>query len=162
MNPRRVTRIAVGAALLLSTGCTPKDTKAADEQAIRDADAKWSQASVAKDVDGVVNVYEDNAQLLPPDAPMITGKAPIRAIWSDLIKTADRISWKAVTVEASGDLGYIVGTYEIDGKGAKDIGKMTEIFRRQPDGSWKAIVDMFSPDAPAPAAPVPAPTPPKK
>ena len=162
MKLRYATFAAVGTALVLSTGCTPKDTKAADEQAIRDTDAKWSQSSVAKDLDGVVNVYADSAQLLPPDAPMMTGKAPVRAMWADMLKTTDKLAWKAVTVEASGDLGYVVGTYEIDvkdaqGKSVAEVGKMSEIFRRQPDGSWKAIVDMFSPDAPPPAAPAPAP-----
>ena len=151
----------MGAALLFSVGCKTSDTKAADEQAIRAADAKWSQASVAKDLDAVMAGYTDDAKLLPPNAPMIADKAAIRALWADLIKTTGRVSWKAVTVEASGDLGYVVGTYEIDstdpqGKPAVEVGKMTEVFRRQADGSWKACADMFSSDAPpAPAAAAP-------
>jgi ketosteroid isomerase-like protein len=36
-------------------------------------------------------------------------------------------------------------------RSAVEIGKMVEVFRKQPDGSWKAFVDIFSPDtAPAP------------
>jgi len=156
MNLRYATVAIVGTALVLATGCTPKDTKAADEQAIRDTDAKWSQSSVAKDLDGVAAVYSDDAKLLPSDMAMINGKPAIKAMWADMLKTSDKIAWKAVTVEASGDLGYVVGTYELDSKDAQgkpivEIGKMSEIFKRQPDGSWKAIVDMFSPDAPPPA-----------
>jgi len=65
-----------------------------------------------------------------------------------------------VTVEVSSsvDLGYVVGTYELESKDAQgkpglEVGKMLEVFRKQPDGSWKACVDMFSPDT----APTPAP-----
>jgi len=76
----------------LSTGCKAKDTKAADEQAIRNLDTKWSQEAVAKDVDATVAVYSDDAEVLPPDAPLITGKAGIRAMWEDLIRTSDRVS----------------------------------------------------------------------
>lgn len=158
---RYLSLCASSAAMLVSTGCTPKDTKAADEQAIRDTDAKWSQSSVAKDLDAVVAVYSDDAKLLPPDAPLINTKAGIKAMWADLMKTTDKVAWKAVTVDASGDLGYLVGTYEIDSKDAQgkpvvEIGKMTEVFRRQADGSWKAVADMFSPDAPPPPPAAPA------
>ena len=159
-STRHVALVGIGAALLLSTGCKAKDTKAADEQAIRDLDTKWSQEAVAKDVDATVAVYSDDAEVLPPDAPLITGKAGIRAMWEDLIRTSDRVSWTAVTVEvsSSGDLGYVVGTYELESKDAQgkpglEVGKMLEVFRKQPDGSWKACVDMFSPDT----APTPAP-----
>jgi hypothetical protein len=38
-----------------------------------------------------------------------------------------------------------------DAKGPpmQDYGKYTSIWRKQPDGSWKIIVDMFNTDAPA-------------
>ena len=163
-STRHVALVGIGAVLLLSTGCKAKNTKAEEEQAIRDLDAKWSQASVAKDVEATVAVYSNDAEVLPPDAPLITGKAGIRAMWSDLIRTSDRVSWTAVTVEvaSSGDVGYVVGTYELDSKDAQgkptvEIGKMVEVFRKQPDGSWKACVDMFSPDAPPAPAPAPIP-----
>lgn len=149
----------------MSTGCKAKDTKATHEQAIRDTDEKWSQAAIAKDIDATVAFYTDDARLLPPDAPLITGKAGIRAMWADLIHSSDHVSWKAATVEvsSSSDLSYVVGTYELDskdaqGKPAVEIGKMVEVFRKQADGSWKACADMFSPDAP----PAPAPKPTKK
>jgi len=160
LSAKQVALVGLGAAILFSTGCKAKDTKAADEQAIRDADTKWSQAAIAKDVDAVAAFYTDDAKVLPPDAPLITGHTGIRAMWADLIRNSDRISWTAVTVEvaSSGDLGYVVGTYELDtkdaeGKPAVEIGKMVEVFRKQPDGSWKACVDMFSADAPAAPAP---------
>ena len=43
--------------LLLAVGCTespPPDTRAADEAAVRDADAQWSKTAGANDLDGTV------------------------------------------------------------------------------------------------------------
>lgn len=37
------------------------------------------------------------------------------------------------------------------GQPMQDYGKGTRLWRKQPDGSWKIIVDMFNTDLPAPA-----------
>jgi hypothetical protein len=67
--------------LLLASACTqqPPDNRAADETAIRDLDAQWSETASAKDLDGTVAFYSDDATLLPPNAPIATTKAAIRA-----------------------------------------------------------------------------------
>lgn len=41
--------------------------KGADEQAVRDADAAWSKAAGAKDLDKTVSFYADDAIVLPPN-----------------------------------------------------------------------------------------------
>jgi ketosteroid isomerase-like protein len=38
------------------------------------------------------------------------------------------------------------------GKSVPDRGKLIEVFRKQADGSWKTVADMFNSDLPAPAA----------
>jgi len=71
------------------------------------------------------------------------------------------ISWKASKVEVakSGELGYIYGTYQDsvqDPKGGppvRDTGKLVEIWKRQPDGEWKCIVDTYNSDLPLHPAP---------
>ena len=56
-------------------------------------------------------------------------------------------------------MGYLYGTYQVSIKDPKggpalnDTGKMVEIWRKQPDGKWKCIVDTYNSDLPAPAAP---------
>jgi len=69
------------------SGCQQEavDTRAQDERAIRQADAATLNAAQAKDVDGAIANYADDASWLPPNAPMVNGKAAIRAGWSKLI-----------------------------------------------------------------------------
>jgi ketosteroid isomerase-like protein len=62
-----------------------------------------------------------------------------------------------VEVSQSGDLAYIVGSYEDSFKDAKgqpvtDRGKTLEVFKKQTDGSWKVVADMYSSDFAAPPA----------
>jgi ketosteroid isomerase-like protein len=68
------------------------------------------------------------------------------------------ISWKATKMEVAknGDLACVSGTYEetmtdASGKPSRDRGKYVEIFKKQPDGTWKSIVDIWNSDLPAPA-----------
>ncbi len=57
-------------------------------------------------------------------------------------------------VARSGDLAYVSGNYEFNeqdngGKPITDKGKYLEVWKKQPNGSWKCAADMFSSDLPA-------------
>jgi ketosteroid isomerase-like protein len=129
------------------------------ERALGELDKKWSDAAGAKDIDKVVAYYASNALVLPSNAPAATTKEAIRAIWKDLLTTpGNKISWKPVKIEAakSGELAYVTGTYQLTmndakGKPAKEKGKYVEVFKKQNDGSWKVIVDIWNSDLPAAA-----------
>ena len=137
------------------------DTKI--EQALRDLDAKWSAAAGAKDIDKTVSYYSEDAVVMPPNAPSAKTRETIRSAWKEMLTSPGAaVSWKATKVEVakSGDLAYVSGTYEetmtdASGKPAKEHGKYVEIFKKQADGTWKVIVDIWNSDLPAsaPAAP---------
>ena len=52
---------------------------------------------------------------------------------------------ESVVVAQSGDLAYVTYTYEM-GNPVAERGKDVSIYRKEPDGSWKLIIDMWSPD----------------
>ena len=142
---------------------TPPDTRAADESAIKEWDAQWSKAASAKDVDKTVSYYADDAIVLPPNSKSETSKEAIRKIWKDML-TAPGFSggWKATKVEVarSGELATVSGTYEFtmndaSGKPATDRGKFVEVVKKQADGGWKCVTDIWNSDLPLPA-PAPA------
>jgi len=146
------------ALLLVVSGCHQQalDHRAADESAIRALDAQWSKTAGAHDLDGIVSYYSDDAVLLPPNAPAATGRQAIRASWADLAAPGVSIAWQASKVEVarSGDLAYSVGTYTLamkdpQGKPIADKGKFMEVWKRQPDGNWKAVADTYNSDLPA-------------
>ncbi|MBI5280443.1 MAG: SgcJ/EcaC family oxidoreductase [Candidatus Solibacter usitatus] len=148
---------------LLGAGCdhrTPADTRAADEAAIRETDAQWAKAAAARDLESTVSYYTDDASLLPPNEPIASGRQAIRAAWAPLLGPDVSVSWQVSKVEVarSGDLGYVVGTYVLTtkdgrGKAITDRGKMIEVWKKQTDGKWKAVADIFNSDLPQPAPP---------
>ena len=128
----------------------------ANEKAVRDADEQWSKVAGAKDLDKTVAFYTDDAVVLPPNQAAVTTKDGIRNLWKGFLDSLTDISWKTTRVEMakSGDMGYLIGTYEMTLKdGSKDKGKYCEVWRKQADGKWKVSADMFSSDLPAPGAP---------
>ncbi len=132
------------------------DTKM--EQALRDADAQWSKAAGAKDLDKTVSFYADDAVVLPPNQAAVTTKDGIRSLWKGLINSVTSVSWTATRVEVakSGDMACLSGTYELTmNDGTKDRGKYCEVWEKK-GGTWKCGTDTWNSDLPA-AASSPAP-----
>lgn len=150
--------------LVLLSACAPAPPKAdlkAEEEAIRALDVQWSKSASARDLDAVISYYSDDAQVLAPNAPIATTKVAIREGWAALLGPEMTLSWKDTKIEVaqSGELAYLVGTYNMDIKDAKgavitDKGKLLEVWKKQADGKWKVVADVFNSDLPpAPAAP---------
>jgi uncharacterized protein (TIGR02246 family) len=147
-------------AILFAAGCgenKPPDTRAADEKAIRDLDAQWSKAAAARDVDGTVSYYSDDASLLVPNAPIASDRQSIRASWASLLGPDTSLSWQATKVEVarSSDLAYLVGTYQLttkdaQGKPVSDNGKFVEVWKKQADNKWNLPVVQPRPPAAKP------------
>jgi ketosteroid isomerase-like protein len=146
------------AVVLFAAGCgenKPPDTRAADEKTIRDLDARWSKTAAARDVDGTVSYYSDDASLLAPNAPIASDRQSIRASWASLLGPDTSLSWQATKVEVarSSDLAYLVGTYQLttkdaQGKPVSDNGKFVEVWKKQADNKWKVVADIFNSDSP--------------
>lgn len=153
----------VSSAVLLSFVffCTASaaDTNAI-EKALRDLDGQWSAAAGAKDLDKTISYYAEDAMVLPPNSSSATTREAIRNTWKDLLASPGvAISWKATKVEVakSGDVAYTTGTYELtmndaSGKLINDRGKYVEVWKKQGDGKWKVVADIWNSDLPvAPA-----------
>ena len=148
---------------LFSLGCAQPpapDTRAADEAAIRKADADWSTATATKQASAMVAYYDAQGSVFPPNAPIATGAEAVGKVWESLFAIPGfSIGWQTLRGEVarSGDVGYSEGTYEVqmnDPKGnpMADRGKYVVVWKKQADGSWKALADIFNSDLP-PAAP---------
>jgi ketosteroid isomerase-like protein len=161
MKTRKIILIVYLVVLPLAIVCNfPQTANGADEKALRDADAEWSKAAGAKDLDKTVSFYADDALVLPPNEAAVTSKDGIRSLWKGLIDSVTDVSWKATRVEMakSGEMACLTGTYELTMKdGTKDRGKYCEVWEKK-GGTWKCGTDIWNSDLPAtPAAPSPAP-----
>ena len=147
--------------LMFMTGCavSSPDTHETDVKALKDLETAWVKDANTKDPEKFASYYTEDGSILLPNAPIITGKAAIRDALKPLFSDPNfalQFSSTKQDVSKSGDLGYTVGTYtltvtnEKDKKPLNDKGKYSTIYKKQADGSWKAVVDILNSDLPAP------------
>lgn len=125
----------------------------ADRAAISANSEAWLKAVRAADWAGVAATYTDDAALMPPNQPAVSGRAAIRA-WFEAFPPL--VSMELTDTEVGGccDVAYVCGTYRLAiaplGAGTiHETGKYIEIRRKQADGTWLKLRDMFSSDEPA-------------
>jgi|SRR5450432_2143094 len=138
----------------------------ADESAIRAQTASWEKAYNGGDAKAVAAQYAEDALLLPPGAPGVSGRAAILDYFSKDIAGSKAAGVVFVLnpktdVGVSGNMGWESGTYKVTVKGAVvETGKFLSVSRKK-DGKWHYIRDTWNADAPpAPAAPPAPPAPP--
>src|ERR1700690_4498648 len=100
----------------------------------------------ANDLDGTGAFYIECPPILPPNAPIATGKQAIRAVWTSLLNPDTTVSWQVTKADVarSGELAYVMGVYQIvaknpKGKSQEDRGKLVEVWKKQADGKWKVV-----------------------
>lgn len=141
--------------LVFSTGCA-SDTSAKDAQTIKSLSDDWSKAGAAKDPVKFGSFYADDAVVMFPNEPAFKGMADIKNVLGPMMSDPNfALSFGTDKVEVSGSLGYSQGTLSLTttartGKPFTDKGKYLTVWRKQADGSWKAIEDIFNSDAPPP------------
>ncbi|HZP22290.1 MAG TPA: DUF4440 domain-containing protein [Terriglobales bacterium] len=147
----------VTAAIAITVGASAQtgNQKAAAE--IRKADRAWMAAYASKDADKAAAFVAPDGAIFAPNAPAAQGDAAFRNMAAEMFKLPDvKLSWTPTLVEAakSGDLGFSSGTYEFSfkdpsGKTIDDKGKYVTVWKKQADGSWKVVRDIFNSDLPS-------------
>jgi ketosteroid isomerase-like protein len=142
--------------ILVAVGCTQGGAPAADPSEITARSAEWDAALNAKDIDGIVALYTDDARMMAPNMPAGTGSDGVRAAFTGMIEAGLSVKLTSVDAVVSGDVGYNVGTYVLSaGDEQADIGKFLEVWERGADGVWRISNDIYNSDLPA-AAPEPS------
>jgi len=145
------------------TACQPPAPPPAD---LSDSDRAAIQA-VADEAVAIMNAetpdldaytltyYAPDAVALPPNAPVVTGRAAIASFLKTLPPITD-FQFDLVHMEGTADMAWVQGTYSMtltpEGSSPmNDTGKYLEIWKKQADGSWKVARDIFNSDLPAAA-----------
>jgi uncharacterized protein (TIGR02246 family) len=131
------------------------DTRAADETAIRAAEADMAKAVAALDPAKAVSFYIDDVVAMAPDAPVVQGRENAQKYIETMMKEKPEISVNTAKVEVarSGDLAYSRGTGKVKtkdkrGKVSEATFKYFSVWKKQTDGGWKIAVDTMIPDLP--------------
>lgn len=139
------------------TGCQEKtsENKSATVEELGQMNRDFAKALVAHDAAAAASVYTEGAAILPPNEPIVKGRANIQKYWQAGID-AGIVGASVHTIDAksNGDLGYEIGSFEMQmkdstGKITVEKGKYTEILKRNAEGKWMSIYGMWSTDEPA-------------
>jgi ketosteroid isomerase-like protein len=152
--------------LLFAEGCLRVQQVApgsheADIKALREAEIAEEQAWSSKDIEKALSFNADSITYMSPNMPVIIGKENLRAYMKPVVADPAftcQYQIANVDVSQSGDLGFTQGTYTCtmtdpkSGKLTSDRGKWLTVRKKQPEGSWKIVQDIFNSDLPLPSA----------
>jgi ketosteroid isomerase-like protein len=119
------------------------------KQAIEYKNTSLRNAYNRGDAAGCAAVFTEDALFLPPNQPLLRGKKAIQELiqgWIDHI--GGTMNNPMTEFGDAGDLAFQVATYAFQDTMTPDQGKFVEIFRRQPDGSWKVYLTIYNSDKP--------------
>lgn len=148
-------RISAILIVLAIVSCTQtKVDKKAEGEKVMQVSKEWSQIIATKDVDKIVSYWADDAFVMQPGQAPLKGKQAIRQMVEESFKMPGfNISWQPLSVEVSdsGDMAYMIENAQVSftdstGKAITINNKAVTIWRKQPDGSWKNVVDIATAD----------------
>jgi uncharacterized protein (TIGR02246 family) len=98
------------------------------------------------DLDSLMELYEPDAALVPQPGTVSRGTEEVREALQRYLALQGRITLDTKLVVTVGDLAYLANTWSLDGTGPDGqpltLGATTaEVARRQPDGTWRYVID---------------------
>lgn len=143
--------------LPFALACVPSVDLEAEREALRRADSAYTQAAATKDVDAWAGMYAQNANLYPPDDSTVSGSEAIRAYgaaFTAMEGFSATFHPLALEVGGGGDMGYTLSHFVItytgpDGQPVTEQGRDLHVWRKQADGTWKIVIDIWNSDQPA-------------
>ena len=101
----------------------------------------------AQDADGCVELYEQNAVILPPGAPeVVSGHAAIRGVLDGILSLRAKMDNTIVRVIERQDIAILYSRWTVSGTGPDGTavtlgGTTSDVVRRQQDGRWLFAID---------------------
>jgi ketosteroid isomerase-like protein len=121
------------------------------------ADREFDSSTAANGVEGWVSHFTPTGIMMPAGSGLVVGQDAIRELMTKVLTPGFSIRWEPIDSAMSGDLGYTYGVSKSvsvgeDGQPKVAWGKYLTVWRRQPDRTWKVVVDIGN-SSPAPAKP---------
>ena len=112
-----------------------------------------TRAAQSSDWDALTGLYAPDAVRMPPNQPTIAGREAIRSYHAEFPQL-DSFDFTLLELDGRGDLAWYRGaytmTFTVPGTtdAVTDSGKVVAILRKQADGSWLTIADIWNSDLP--------------
>ncbi|MEN8788637.1 MAG: DUF4440 domain-containing protein [Flavobacteriaceae bacterium] len=142
--------------IILSYCCGDKPIdQNAEAEKLMQLSKDWAQAAMERDVEKVVSFWADDAVIMSPDDPAMKGITAIRQMVEESMQIPGfEVQWEPqeAFVSKGGDLGYVLikNYFRIPtdtlGNTTVIYNKGVEIWKKQNDGQWKNVVDIYNGD----------------
>ena len=115
---------------------------------VRQADSAFALAADLQGTGAAFAQYVAPQGVVFSGSEIVIGMDAMRALFDEQQRTGGTLNWRPVYADAaaSGDLGFTIGEYVFTGRGAtgtvvQRFGKYLTIWKKQPDGEWRFVVD---------------------
>ena len=98
------------------------------------------------DLDALMTLYEPGAAFAAEPGKLTHGAAGVREALGGFVAMKGKLDLQVTRVLEAGGLAFVAGVWSFVGTGpngepVKLAGKSADVLRRQPDGSWRIVID---------------------
>jgi len=152
MPSARRTAAAFVSATLLTACAEASSPPPSDPSVLMEADRAFAAAVARDGSEAWISWFAEDGAQIQTGVGEIRGRDALRQLMAGLDDPNFSLSWepRRADIAASGELGWTTGDYVSegiakDGQPRRTQGRYVTIWRRQPDGSWKVVMDLGNP-----------------
>lgn len=99
-----------------------------------------------RQLENLMALYEPSAVFVPQPGVACAGHASIRRALGDMLALAPVLDSTVLAVHVADDTALVLVAWALNGTGpdgshVQQAGKSADVLRRQPDGSWRVLID---------------------
>jgi ketosteroid isomerase-like protein len=115
-------------------------------EAINDGNRNFGSAVARKDYAAMAALYAENAMVLPPDGPIVSGRRGIEEFWRSAAAALGLTDAVLTTrdLEVAGDTAYEVGEANLKVGSGQVMVKYLVVWVKGGDGNWRLHRDIWN------------------
>lgn len=138
---KHLTQIAAAAIIAATAVDHAKAEQSMDQEAILETIESMTSAFAAGKIDAIMDTYAPGAVVVAEPGRPVSGEAELRGMFADFLASGVNFTYGAHDVVVAGDTGLHLMSWTAPGADGPVTALSVAVLRRQPDGSWKMVID---------------------